>query len=99
MSRDIQSINNFLLQKQIKVELDWIEACVDWLRSEGRTNNLERQVYQQWLTTDLRELGCGCLPQGVTEEKYMLNGKFCLQINSLIDTSKSYYSQLQQVGF
>lgn len=31
---DSRSISNWLLQKQIKVPLEWLDACVVWLNEE-----------------------------------------------------------------
>lgn len=99
---NIQAIYDWLLQQQVKVSMEWLEACLDWVSNESNQRplnrqRLQRQVYEQWLLTDLCELGQQALPVQVKSEKYTLNGRYCLQINSIINTAQSYYSQLLDV--
>lgn len=44
-------------------------------------NELCQAVYQQWLFTDLHEIGQIVLPSCITKaNRYVLNGKHCLQV-------------------
>ncbi|XP_064618431.1 recQ-mediated genome instability protein 1-like isoform X2 [Liolophura sinensis] len=62
------------------------------------TDQLTGMVYEQFLSADLRELQMGCLPPQLAHEtKFMLQGVFCLQVDSLLDVSQPYYGQLQKV--
>ena len=48
-------------------------------------------VFEQWLLSDLHELGTKCLPgQLVNSDKYQLNGTFALQVyvNEYINGAK-----------
>ncbi|XP_007528443.1 recQ-mediated genome instability protein 1 [Erinaceus europaeus] len=87
----------------VKVPLTWLEACVNWIQEENANVNLSqaqinKQVFEQWLLTDLRDLEHPLLPDGILEvHKGELNGFFALQINSLIDVSQPAYSQIQRL--
>lgn len=87
----------------VKVPLTWLEACVNWIQEENDNVNLSqaqmnKQVFEQWLLTDLRDLEHPLLPDGILEvPKGELNGYFALQINSLVDVSQPAYSQIQKL--
>uniref|UniRef100_F6W2K0 RecQ-mediated genome instability protein 1 n=1 Tax=Ciona intestinalis TaxID=7719 RepID=F6W2K0_CIOIN len=85
--------------KTVQVPQDWLAACINWLNSENQgealtMQQIQNQVYGQWLDTDLSDLEQPTLPDEILLEKYMLRGKYCLQINSLLDISQSAHSQL-----
>ncbi|XP_029776909.1 recQ-mediated genome instability protein 1 [Suricata suricatta] len=87
----------------VKVPLMWLEACINWIQEENDNVNLSqaqmnKQVFEQWLLTDLRDLEHPLLPDGILEvPKGELNGFFALQINSLVDVSQPAYSQIQKL--
>ncbi|XP_054977150.1 recQ-mediated genome instability protein 1 [Sorex araneus] len=87
----------------IKVPPMWLEACINWIQEENNNVNLSqaqinKQVLEQWLLTDLRDLEQPILPDGILEiPKGELNGFFALQINSLVDVSQPAYSQIQKL--
>lgn len=87
----------------IKVPLMWLEACVNWIQEENNSANLSqaqinKQVLEQWLLTDLRDLEHPLLPDDILEiPKGELNGFYALQINSLVDVSQPAYSQIQKL--
>lgn len=87
----------------VKVPLMWLEACVNWIQEENENVNLSqaqmnKQVFEQWLLTDLRDLEHPILPDSILEvPKGELNGFFALQINSLVDVSQPAYSQIQKL--
>ncbi|CAK7300305.1 RecQ-mediated genome instability protein 1 [Vulpes lagopus] len=87
----------------VKVPLMWLEACVNWVQEENDNVNLSqaqmnKQVFEQWLLTDLRDLEHPLLPDGILEvPKGELTGFFALQINSLVDVSQPAYSQIQKL--
>ncbi|KAG9270377.1 recQ-mediated genome instability protein 1 [Astyanax mexicanus] len=88
---------------QIQVPQTWLEACVEWVLEEAGgvavpQAQLNKQVLDQWLLTDLRDLAHPLLPAGISEaQKMELNGCYCLQLDSLLDVSQPAYSQLQRV--
>ncbi|XP_066500524.1 recQ-mediated genome instability protein 1 [Hoplias malabaricus] len=88
---------------QVQVPQTWLEACVEWVQEEAGGSvvsqaQLNQQVLDQWLLTDLRDLAHPVLPAGVSEvEKTELNSCYCLQMDSLLDVSQPVYSQLQRV--
>lgn len=87
----------------IQVPQAWLDACVEWVTEEAGgmalpQAQLNQQVLDQWLLTDLRDLAHPVLPAGISEaEKMELNGCYCLQVDSLLDVSQPAYSQLQRV--
>lgn len=87
----------------VKVPLMWLEACINWIQEENDHVNLSqaqvnKQVFEQWLLTDLRDLDHPLLPHSILEvPKGELNGFFALQINSLVDVSQPAYSQIQKL--
>lgn len=87
----------------VKVPLRWLEACINWIQEENDNVNLSqaqvnKQVFEQWLLTDLRDLEHPLLPDGILEvPKGELNGFFALQINSLVDVGQPAYSQIQKL--
>lgn len=87
----------------VKVPLMWLEACINWIQEENNNANLSqaqvnKQVWEQWLLTDLRDLEQPLLPDDILEvPKGELNGFYALQINSLVDVSQPAYSQIQKL--
>ncbi|XP_054545816.1 recQ-mediated genome instability protein 1 [Talpa occidentalis] len=87
----------------VKVPLTWLEACINWIQEENdniqmNQAQMNKQVFEQWLLTDLRDLEYPLLPDGILEvPKGELNGFFALQINSLVDVSQPAYSQIQKL--
>lgn len=87
----------------VKVPVTWLEACINWIQEENDNINLSqaqmnKQVFEQWLLTDLKDLEHPLLPDDILEvPKGELNGFFALQINSLVDVSQPAYSQMQKL--
>ncbi|KAM4877020.1 recQ-mediated genome instability protein 1 isoform 1-T6 [Thomomys bottae] len=87
----------------VKVPHMWLEACINWIQEESGNVNLtqaqiNKQVFEQWLLTDLRDLEHPLLPDRILEiPKGELNGFYALQINSLVDVSQPAYSQIQKL--
>ncbi|CAH6796472.1 recQ-mediated genome instability protein 1 [Phodopus roborovskii] len=87
----------------VKVPRAWLEACVNWIQEENGDANLSqaqvnKQVLEQWLLTDLRDLGHPLLPDSILEiPKGELNGFYALQMNSLVDVSQPAYFQIQKL--
>ncbi|KAF7650287.1 hypothetical protein LDENG_00128050 [Lucifuga dentata] len=86
----------------IQVPFAWLEACVNWLQEEAggarhlSQQQINQQVLDQWLLTDLRDLDHPVLPAGLTQaQNSQLSGTFCVQVDSLLDISQPAYSQLQ----
>ncbi|XP_054630675.1 recQ-mediated genome instability protein 1 [Dunckerocampus dactyliophorus] len=87
----------------VKVPFAWLEACVEWLQEEaggaGRLSQqqINQQVLDQWLLTDLKDLDYPVLPEGLSQaQKTELSGVFCVQVDSLLDISQPAYGQLQK---
>ncbi|XP_078071524.1 recQ-mediated genome instability protein 1 [Mustelus asterias] len=87
----------------LKVPSHWLQACVEWIQQENQgaaltQAQINKQVFEQWLLTDLRDLEHPVLPVGISEtQKCELSGFYCLQIDSLVDVSQAAYSQLQRI--
>ncbi|KAL3882558.1 hypothetical protein ACJMK2_028893 [Sinanodonta woodiana] len=99
----LASAQSWLKSQFIFVPEDWLQACIEWIQEENQDGHLPQQqlynlVYEQWLLSDLHELHTSCLPEGLSGiAKFRLKGTFALQIDSIVDVSKSFYSQLQDV--
>nr|CAB3265609.1 recQ-mediated genome instability protein 1 [Phallusia mammillata] len=98
----MEQIYAWLISQHVHVPKDWLSACLEWLQGESQGGNIQsqhlrQQVMEQWLLTDLQEIGVERLPQRVMDKKYTLNGMFCLQINSIVDVSQPLYGQLLQI--
>ncbi|NXY16281.1 RMI1 protein, partial [Atrichornis clamosus] len=87
----------------VKVPLTWLEACINWIQEENTGTNLSqaqinKQVFEQWLLTDLRDLEYPILPNCILDTpKGELSGFYSIQIDSLVDVSQPAYSQLQKL--
>uniref|UniRef100_A0A8B9ISX8 RecQ-mediated genome instability protein 1 n=1 Tax=Amazona collaria TaxID=241587 RepID=A0A8B9ISX8_9PSIT len=87
----------------VKVPLTWLEACITWIQEENSGSNLNQaqinsQVFEQWLLTDLRDLEYPILPDCILDApKGELSGFYSIQIDSLVDVSQPAYSQLQKL--
>ncbi|NXS51358.1 RMI1 protein, partial [Brachypteracias leptosomus] len=86
----------------VKVPLTWLEACISWIQEENTGSlsqaQINRQVFEQWLLTDLRDLECPILPDCILDApKGELSGFYSLQVDSLVDVSQPAYSQLQKL--
>ncbi|XP_006022361.1 recQ-mediated genome instability protein 1 isoform X1 [Alligator sinensis] len=87
----------------VKVPRTWLEACINWIQQENGSDNLtqaqiNKQVFEQWLLTDLRDLEYPVLPDGILDApKGELSGFYSIQIDSLVDVSQPAYSQLQKI--
>ncbi|NXD74172.1 RMI1 protein, partial [Eolophus roseicapillus] len=87
----------------VKVPLTWLEACITWIQEENNGSNLNQaqinsQVFEQWLLTDLRDLEYPILPDCILDApKGELSGFYSIQIDSLVDVSQPAYSQLQKL--
>ncbi|NWW38820.1 RMI1 protein, partial [Panurus biarmicus] len=87
----------------VKVPLAWLEACINWIQEENSGSNLSqaqinKQVFEQWLLTDLRDLEYPILPNCILDTpKGELSGYYSIQIDSLVDVSQPAYSQLQKL--
>ncbi|NXF72697.1 RMI1 protein, partial [Sclerurus mexicanus] len=87
----------------VKVPLTWLEACINWILEENSGSDLSqaqinKQVFEQWLLTDLRDLEYPILPDCILDSpKGQLSGFYSIQIDSLVDVSQPAYSQLQKL--
>ncbi|NXX79149.1 RMI1 protein, partial [Urocolius indicus] len=83
--------------------LTWLEACIGWIQEENSGNSLSqaqinKQVFEQWLLTDLRDLEYPILPDCILDApKGQLSGFYSIQVDSLVDVSQPAYSQLQKL--
>ncbi|XP_076010102.1 recQ-mediated genome instability protein 1 isoform X2 [Genypterus blacodes] len=87
----------------VQVPFAWLEACVNWLLEDAggaghlSQQQINQQVLDQWLLTDLRDLDHPVLPDGISQaQKTELSGTFCVQVDSLLDISQPAYGQLQR---
>lgn len=87
----------------IQVPPAWLDACVNWIKEEANRASipqaqLNQRVLEQWLLTDLRDLAHPVLPERISEAQIaVLNNRFCVQMDSLLDVSQPAYTQLQRI--
>lgn len=87
----------------VKVPDPWLEACINWILEENGGSSfsqaeINKQVFEQWLLADLRDLDFPVLPAGIlNSQKFELCGFYATQIDSLVDVSLPAYSQLQNL--
>lgn len=93
------------LQSSLRVQVPfaWLEACVEWIQGEAggaahlSQQQINQQVLDQWLLTDLRDLDYPVFPEGLAQaQKTELCGTFSVQVDSLLDVSQPAYGQLQK---
>ncbi|KAJ8380902.1 hypothetical protein SKAU_G00016800, partial [Synaphobranchus kaupii] len=85
----------------VQVSSAWLDACVNWVVQEGggapvSQTQVNQQALEQWLLTDLRDMAHPVLPHLGQALKMELSGRFCVQMDSVLDISRPAYSQLQQ---
>ncbi|XP_005097196.1 recQ-mediated genome instability protein 1 [Aplysia californica] len=87
----------------IQVSETWLRACLEWIHqeSEGQEQSVEQlqsQVYDQWLHSDLAEIGEPILPPDVaTIDKIELISNYPLQMTSCVDAGFPLYGQKQKL--
>ncbi|XP_058465296.1 recQ-mediated genome instability protein 1-like [Malaya genurostris] len=102
INRATQVKTRFQREYNIKVVDDWISGCISFcLQENPKTSNesLFKFAFDQWVLADLKDIGTSSLPENIdTETKtFMLNGRFPLQLNYLIDISEPCYDQLRNL--
>ncbi|KAM3939082.1 recQ-mediated genome instability protein 1 [Leptodactylus fuscus] len=104
MSACANRVKTWLLSTwHIKVPDLWLEACINWIQEENQGSSLSqavvnKQVFEQWLLTNLRDLQHQVLPTAILDSlKFELSGFYAVQIDSLVDVSLPAYSQLQKL--
>ncbi|KRZ29580.1 RecQ-mediated genome instability protein 1 [Trichinella pseudospiralis] len=93
-----QKVKLFFEKNHILTLPEWISECLDYLSDElgndcPSDDEVVDLVYKQWLFSDLREFSLQIFPHNSANT--VLNGNYCVQINSLLDVSRSFYSQYQ----
>ncbi|EDO31900.1 predicted protein, partial [Nematostella vectensis] len=83
------------------VRQGWLDECIDFIKrtNSGRSitqHQLNQLVYDKFLLADLQEIGEASLPQ-IKDEVMMVEGTYCLQINSVINVGQSAYSQIMKI--
>ncbi|XP_070568492.1 recQ-mediated genome instability protein 1-like [Ptychodera flava] len=97
-------LSNLKSSCHILAKEEWCHACIEWIQDEYQNTSLspsriQEIVYEQWLHGDLKELAEPSLPRGLsTQEKTILRGMYCLQVESVRDVSQPAYSQLQKLS-
>lgn len=83
-------IQRWLASQHVRTSLDWLQACLEFLREEFELTSWNawdvgrwrREVRQQWLFADLRELETGGLPEEVCDQpKTVLRTTACVQVS------------------
>jgi len=86
----------------VKLQLPWLEQCVIFLHSIGGIDlsrvhgGIQDMVYQQLLLADLRNAVASQLPEHFySASTVMLQGKYILQIEELMNIADNYERQYQ----
>ncbi|KAK7497241.1 hypothetical protein BaRGS_00011535, partial [Batillaria attramentaria] len=101
---ELQTIQAWLQSSySVQVPPDWLAACVEWIQQESGgqpvgLGQLQTLVFEQWLMSDLRELGASCLPPDLPSHQHtQITGQFALQVESMLNVGVPLYGQLQKV--
>uniref|UniRef100_A0A336MGB2 RecQ-mediated genome instability protein 1 n=1 Tax=Culicoides sonorensis TaxID=179676 RepID=A0A336MGB2_CULSO len=91
-----------LIRQNIRVTNDWLEGCVDYFlqgNPEISDKQLLDETFEQFLLADLNEIGLACIPENVVRVKDLqtIEGRFTVQIQSIMNISESPYDLLQQL--
>ncbi|KAL8566946.1 hypothetical protein ACOMHN_059746 [Nucella lapillus] len=104
MTNDLEAIQTWLQSSySVQVPPDWLNACVEWIQQENGDHplsvaQLQPNVFEQWLMSDLKELGASCLPADLpTQHCTHITGPLALQVESMLDVGVPLYGQLQKV--
>eukprot|EP01103_Thecamoeba_quadrilineata_P003984 TRINITY_DN13713_c0_g1_i1.p1 TRINITY_DN13713_c0_g1~~TRINITY_DN13713_c0_g1_i1.p1 ORF type:complete len:191 (+),score=33.38 TRINITY_DN13713_c0_g1_i1:3-575(+) len=81
-------------ETHLRVNRTWLEQCVTFLQEnfnkQTRTGPLESYILEQFLYTDLNQIGLASLPSSVTTlHKSTLTGYCLLQIDEIINIAES----------
>lgn len=101
MNDDLIKTKEFFASNGIKLSDFWLENCINWCRQEigsrqYTSEELYSKVHEQWLLLDLRDVELPQLPTNAAKAKKMiLNKTLFLQLMSVLDISKSKFTQLQ----
>ena len=95
------AVVQFFEERKIPLSRVWVQSCIEWIRDNERYSSereLFSKVYDQWLLMDLRDVEVPQIPaNAASEKKLVLSKDLSLQMLSLIDISKSKFSQLQKI--
>ncbi|CAG9836954.1 unnamed protein product [Diabrotica balteata] len=100
---ELLNVESFFKSSQVHLSREWLESCIQWCKEENLPSNytlkdLQVNVFEQWLLLDLREVEVACLPLDISSKvKYILQGKYALQLMQVVDISKPKYFQLQRI--
>uniref|UniRef100_A0A2S2P477 RecQ-mediated genome instability protein 1 n=1 Tax=Schizaphis graminum TaxID=13262 RepID=A0A2S2P477_SCHGA len=82
---------------KISPENEWFKQCVDFFMSDNPNcdaKDLSSMVIEQLSLSDFQEIALFSLPANLNNcDKKILNGKYCLQVNTILDVGQSCYSQ------
>ncbi|KAF9793546.1 hypothetical protein SFRURICE_005990 [Spodoptera frugiperda] len=106
MSSLMNSVRQYLASQHMFVVDDWLSGCVEYLSEDTENNytedDIKKLAKEQWLLNDLKEICPGSLPVNLNGQmKTVLNGRFVLQINAVMDIGTPAYQQylkLQKVN-
>lgn len=94
-NRVIRQLENSHIK--ISSENEWFKQCVDFFMSDNPNcdaKDLSSMVIEQLSLSDFQEIALFSLPANLNNcDKKMLNGKYCLQVNTILDVGQSCYSQ------
>ncbi|XP_050522458.1 recQ-mediated genome instability protein 1-like isoform X2 [Daktulosphaira vitifoliae] len=92
VSRHLNNINVVVSQ-----ENEWFKQCVDFFKfndPNATISDLSVMVREQLSLADFKQIALSSLPANInSKENIVLNGKFCLQVNEIINVGQSCYSQ------
>ncbi|EDV24466.1 uncharacterized protein TRIADDRAFT_56278 [Trichoplax adhaerens] len=83
----------FAKQFGLNVREDWLKSNIN----QAKSTNDRDSLYRKFLHSDIRDVSNGYLTNAhTTQSTIQLNGKICMQVDSLYDIGRSAYSQLRQ---
>ncbi|XP_018333999.1 recQ-mediated genome instability protein 1-like [Agrilus planipennis] len=103
MDNEVTNVKNFFSSNGLHLSDEWLESCLEWCHEQHqdvtfKIEDLHKQVYEQWLLLDLRDVKVPVLPPNLAQQiKTTLPETYYLQMMYVIDISKPKYSQLQKI--
>ncbi|XP_057658923.1 recQ-mediated genome instability protein 1-like [Diorhabda carinulata] len=100
---EVTNLEIFFKSHQVHLSRIWLESCINWCKEENlppnySINQLQVNVFEQWLLLDLRDLEVPCLPPNLSsKEKFLLPENYTLQLMQIVDISKPKFWQLQRI--
>ncbi|CAD5223343.1 unnamed protein product [Bursaphelenchus okinawaensis] len=95
MSIQFDSVNKFFLDRHINLKPEWLHSCLKFLQKHNKkVEHLNNYAYDQWLHTDIKE---STKPSFQPPVGRLFSSYAVLQVEAVLNISKSYYTQMREI--